>query len=92
MPEMSNYCKVYPAQMLRQYQAWSEVVSPVVVKPKEATSPDSPSTHSNEFYYLHDDYIVTASIFRDQMITFNKVTDEWKKFCHDVLHFRAQNS
>ena len=82
MAVMSNYCKAYAVEQLRHFPSWSEAVPPLVVN----TDP-GPEARGVSYYYLHDDYTVTAGVFRDQKITFDRVTEEWKNFCASVLDF-----
>lgn len=88
MAEMSNYCKAYLASELRQFPGWSETIPPLVVR-KEMGSNDNPPTKADEaqYFFLHEDFTVTAGIFRNQQVTFNQVTDTWKEFCKTVLKF-----
>src|SRR4051812_42344411 len=93
MAVMSDYCKAYAVDQLRQFPSWSESVPPLAVRvEKGSDDADGKNAGSSakdglSYYFLHDDYIVTAGIFRDQKITFDRVTDEWKIFCTNVLDF-----
>jgi hypothetical protein len=44
---------------------------------------------SSAYYFLQEDYTVTAGIFMDEDIAFDAVTDEWREFCRDILRFEA---
>lgn len=84
MPTMGNYCKAYPAAYLRKFSGWKEAVPPLRV------SPDSDSTtavEETEYFYLQENYTVTAGVFLDEGIAFADVTPEWKTFCTDELKF-----
>ncbi len=81
MAQMSRYCKAYPAAELRQFPEWHEQVPPLVVRPEE------PAAGETAYFYLHDNYVVTAGLYRDENIAFGRVTDEWRSFCSDVLAF-----
>jgi hypothetical protein len=76
MPKMSDYCKAIYAEQLRQFPKWSESAPPLMVN-------DTP------YFYVHSDLVVTAGIFRDEKIVFDKVTDEWKEFCANVVKIRT---
>ena len=80
MAVMSKYCKAYSVEQLRQYPSWSEAIAPLVVTADQESKGVS-------YYYLHDDYTATAGIFRDQKVAFDRVTEEWKGFCANVLDF-----
>jgi hypothetical protein len=95
MAEMSNYCKAYRADQLRRFPGWAETTPPLVVKRELSAGNDgsvadgAPPTEATEYFYLHDNFVVTAGIFRDQNIAFNRVSNEWKAFCKDALKFEV---
>ncbi|RKZ87645.1 MAG: hypothetical protein DRR19_13400 [Candidatus Parabeggiatoa sp. nov. 1] len=43
--------------------------------------------NNNDVLYLQENYVVTDDIFKNEHIVFDKVDDDWKKFCTDVLQF-----
>lgn len=83
MAEMSGYCRAYLAAELRRFPEWVEQAPPLVVRPPDA----APGEDATEYFYLHDTYVVTAGVYRDEQIAFDRVTDAWKSFCHRVLKF-----
>ncbi len=91
--EMSNYCKAYEADMFRRFSKWEERVSPYLIpgsgeqSTAGSSSAESAEARDTAIFYLHDDFTVTAEIFRDQSVVFDVVTDEWKEFCRSVLQF-----
>lgn len=89
MAVMGRYCKAYPAGQLRVFPGWTEKTPPArVSKAKRDGEPaSSDGSDELEFYYIQQNYTVTAGIFRDEQITFDNVTDDWKKFCHEKLQF-----
>ncbi len=91
MDEMSNYCKAYRAEQLRQYPHWKESIAPVVIPGSGADAvADSKSAETDtSYFYLHEDFTVTSGVFRRQKVAFDSVTEEWKEFCKNVLHFEA---
>jgi hypothetical protein len=84
MPEMAKYSKAYIAEQFRRYPAWSEQTPPATVA---TDGEDDGAGETVEYYFLHDNYVVTSGIFRDERIAFDAVTDEWKQFCHESLNF-----
>ena len=88
MKHVSNYCKAYLAEELRRFPEWQERVQPLVVGPGEADD----SGGVTEYFFLHDDYVVTASVHRDEQVTFDHVTPDWKAFCEGVLNFTAPSA
>lgn len=88
MKRLSNYCKAYLVEELRRFPEWQERVQPLVVRPEEAAD----SGGVTEYFFLHDDYVVTASVYRDEQVTFDHVTPDWKAFCESVLKFTAPSA
>ncbi len=95
MAKMSHYCKAYPVEALRAFPDWNEKVPPLHLKiePEENTQGEVEAVSSSEaepteldYYYIHDDYRVTAGIFNDENVAFDNVTDEWKEFCKNVFN------
>jgi len=82
MPEMAKYSKAYVAGQFRQFPGWSEKTAPAQV-----SSADEAETGSVEYFFLHDNYVVTSGVFKDIDIAFDAITDEWREFCHNVLRF-----
>jgi ankyrin repeat protein len=39
--------------------------------------------------FLHQNYVVTQSIWDDEDVVFDQVTEDWKIFCDRVLEFRV---
>src|SRR5437899_2036450 len=88
MPTMSIYCKAYPASRLRDFPQWSEKVPPLTVTAAETASvasgedaPDAAEPVTEEYYYVHDNYVVTAGVFVDADVAFDAVTEDWKRCC-----------
>jgi hypothetical protein len=84
MPEMAKYSKAYVAEQFRQYPEWSEKTTPAQVSAGDETTAE---TESVQYFFLHDNYVVTSGVFRDENIAFDSITDEWRDFCHNVLRF-----
>lgn len=93
MAEMSAYCKAYLAKDLSAYEGWKadlealrketrEVDGKEIEVPREGLGDD-------DILYLHDSYIVTDGVFKDEHVVFGEVTDEWKSFCHEKLDFEV---
>lgn len=82
MPEMAKYSKAYVAEQFRQFPGWSEKIAPAQVSPA-----DEAETRSVEYFFLHDNYVVTSGVFKDADIAFDAISDEWRAFCHNVLRF-----
>jgi hypothetical protein len=85
MAQTSDYCKAYPVADLRRFPGWDERVPPASV----AAGDDAAAGDEAACFYLHDDLVVTAGIYRDERVAFDRVDDAWKAFCRDVLKFAA---
>jgi uncharacterized protein len=87
-----KYCKAYQLKDLRQYPKWSE--SKLNWKnDKKADSDDKENDidtfSEDDVVFLHQDYIVTQSIWHDENVIFNQMTSDWVAFCTETLKFKA---
>lgn len=99
MAIMGSYCKAYPAERFRAFSGWVERVPPltVTIEPPSAQPGEGPEADTNatatecatevSYYYLQENYSVTAGIFLDEDIAFDDVTEDWKDFCTRELKF-----
>lgn len=88
---MSQYCKAYLIKELRKFHKWKEKKENARTEKKESNGKeiDAPrKLSSNDFLYLHENYVVTDGIFADENIIFDNITEDWKKFCENDLNFR----
>ena len=88
--EMSNYCAAYEARNFRKFPGWTENAANVRKETKEVGGKEvevERQLDDDSILYLHESYIVTDGIFKDENIIFEDVTDEWKRFCHETLGF-----
>lgn len=91
MAQNSAYCKAYTANRFRAFPGWTEKTTSLrkgkkTVDGKEVQF-DRTAIEDNDILYLHDSYIVTDGIFKDENIVFENLTEDWKKFCHENLGF-----
>jgi hypothetical protein len=77
MPTLSAYCKAYLESQLVSYSSWNAKQVPT----------ESPAEDVEAVVFVHDDYVVTRGIYRDDGIVFDDVTEEWKAFCKEQLGF-----
>ncbi len=92
MPEVGQYCKAYPASLLRKYNHWTEnsvnvrkeqkVIDGDVVEIERALTDD-------DVLYIQENYVVTDGIFLNENIIFDQVNEEWQKYCKSVLKFQT---
>jgi hypothetical protein len=79
MPNMSNFCKVYPFAKVAQWPKW----------PRRNASETAVADAKGDpkFVFIHDNYVVTRGIFVDEDVLFSDVTSEWETFCRESLGF-----
>src|SRR5216684_1438790 len=88
MAKFSAYCKAYPESLLREFDGWAAVATTnrePEVSPNEGSS--SGEVNDEKYYFLHDNYVVTADIVNDEQIIFDRITPEWITFCKNQLKF-----
>lgn len=77
-----KYCTAYHLGDLRRYSEWSE----------NKLNPESQELADTDVVFLHQDYKVTKSMWADEDVIFDKVTDQWKDFCNTQLRFIVPDS
>ena len=91
MPDMGRYCKAYLAERFREYSGWEENLQNLRTVKKtegrEEVEIQRLSIEDKDVLYLQENYVVTDDIFKNEHIIFEKVDDDWKTFCTDVLQF-----
>jgi hypothetical protein len=91
MAQNSAYCKAYLANNFRAFPGWTEKTTNLRKRKRMEGEKeivlDRTRIEDSDILYLHDSYIVTDGIFKDENIIFDTLTDEWKKFCHEQLKF-----
>jgi ankyrin repeat protein len=81
-----KYCKAYHLKDLRQFSGWSEGR---INWKKSADETDEREFGDDDVVFVHQDLIVTQSIWANENVIFNDVTPEWQQFCASVLAFRV---
>jgi hypothetical protein len=93
MSQTMPYCKAYLVKDLRAYPEWKEDVAALIRETEEVghETREIPrdKLDDDDILYLHDDYVVTDGIIREEHLVFAEVTDDWKRFCHDQLAFEV---
>ena len=77
-----KYCTAYRLGDLRCYADWSE----------NKLNTESQELADTDVVFLHQDYKVTKSMWADEDVIFDKVTDHWKDFCNTQLRFVIPDS
>jgi hypothetical protein len=90
--EMGKYCKAYHVKDFRNFPDWKEDVKSLLPAKKfeggKEVVTERSSLADGDILYLQENYVVTDGIFKDDHVVFERVTDEWKRYCADVLDFR----
>ena len=69
--ETRPYCKAYRLGELRRFPNWKDISAADIVE----AAPD------DDYVFIHEDYSVTRSIWRDRETVFKGDTAEWRQFC-----------
>jgi hypothetical protein len=92
MSKVGQYCKAYPASLLRKYSHWTEN-SANVRKEQNIVDGDVVETGriltDDDVLYLQENYVVTDGIFLNENIIFDHVNDEWQEYCRSALNFQT---
>lgn len=88
-----KYCKAYYLRDLRQFPTWTENK---INRNKEKQDTDIVDTADESAYllddsivFLHTDFTVTESMWHNENVVFDKITEDWKTFCSEVLKFKV---
>jgi hypothetical protein len=84
MATMGRYCKAYPLARFREFSDWPAAPS-VDAGPGNA-GPDW-ADEAPDYLFLQESLVVTAGIFIDEEVVFDRLTPEWEAFCRDTLGF-----
>jgi hypothetical protein len=79
-----EYCKAYTMARLSEFSAFAERAR-AVVKPAAIGAGDDDELA----FFLHHDFTVTESMWRNEQVVFDEVTPEWREFCAKTLGFKA---
>lgn len=89
MSKLGKYCKAYMIDDLRQFSGWSEGAEMEKQSNVSTAAETVDDMNLNDILFLQENYIVTAGIFLDENVVFDKVTPEWIEFCRDTLKFEV---
>jgi uncharacterized protein len=70
------YCKACYWRDITRYPHWPS-----------SGSGEEPLTGADTIVYLHQDFTVTKSVWRDESVIFKNITPEWIRFCESELKF-----
>jgi hypothetical protein len=86
MTQLLRYCKAYPAKHFQEFANW----------PAQEQTPASPARSENgsqdsgidDYWFLHENYVVTRGIVVDEDVIFDQVSPGWIEFCRTALEFK----
>ena len=88
------YCKAYYLRDLRKFPNWSE--SRINWKEKKDEDKDDDDRRKetegfvdDDIAFIHQDHMVTESMWHNENVLFNAITAEWEAFCKDDLGFKV---
>ena len=76
--ELSNYCKAFHLKSLFGYQGPEKSVFLELNQPELVV-------------FIHEDYTVTKSIYKDAEVILNAVSSDWRNFCESELQINNSN-
>ena len=82
------YCKAYHLKDLRQFPGWSE--SRINWKQKgdlKEEASDEGEFPDEKVVFIHQDFTVTESVWHNERVIFNQVSENWSEFCSSSLGF-----
>lgn len=93
MGKMGLYCKAYPIERFQEFSKWQEQAKaiPPLINPEsgQETAQAEENILHGRFLFLQENFTVTQSIFLDEQIIFDQVTDDWKDYYRNVLEFEV---
>ena len=87
-----QYAKAYALRDLRAFDGWAEDKINWKENGHAGQNGDGgggDGLADDDVVFLHQDFTVSRSIWRDENIIFNQVTPEWRNFCENVLQFKV---
>lgn len=83
--EGQPYCRAYYLRDLRGFRDWAE--SRINWRESEDQGIGGTSLADDDIVYLHHDFTVTKSMWREESVIFNRVSPDWRAFCEGELGF-----
>ena len=82
-----KYCKAYHLGELRKYEEWREVRKNWRRDRDDAGAEEEMGEEMVVF--IHEDYTVTESVYRNENVIFDQVDERWKEYCAEALKFKV---
>jgi hypothetical protein len=90
--KMGTYCKAYPINRFREYEAWTENLENLRTEKKEVDGKEVEVVREltdDSFFYLQENHVVTDGIFMEENVIFDDITPQWVEFCREKLNFKV---
>lgn len=78
-----KYCKAYHLKQLREFPYFSNGKDEKAEQAKEDELAD------DKVVFIHQDFTVTESVWHNENVIFDQVSESWRDFCATVLGFRV---
>jgi uncharacterized protein len=85
-----KYCKAYHLRDLRAFSGWvEERIDWKVTNQSEQVLPDHGKFADDMVVFIHQDFTVTETMWHNENVIFNQISESWRDFCQQVLCFRV---
>lgn len=74
MSNRGNYCKAYYYEQLSQHAEFRDAAGPM---------------DAEQVLYVHDNFVVTRGVYREEEVVFDGKSDQWRAYCQDDLKFEV---
>lgn len=84
-----KYCRAYRLKELREFPCWPEQSLDSNGKDGEGEQAKGAGLTDDKVVFIHQDFTVTESVWHNENVIFDQVSENWRDFCATVLGFRA---
>ena len=84
-----KYCKAYHLKELREFPHWSEKGSAFNGNEKMTDQTNEAGLTDDKVVFIHQDFTVTDSVWHNENVIFDQVSESWRDFCATALGFRV---
>jgi len=82
------YCKAYYLRDLRKFTQWNESrINWSKPRNDEEKAVLEKEFTDDDIVFIHQDYMVTRSMWHNEDVIYNKITSDWEGFCKKDLEF-----
>jgi len=87
--QLRPYSRAYYLTDLQRFNGWAELAGDCASPPVAGENGRGDQPPEQRVVFLHDDFTVTRSIWRNEEVLVAQVTPEWREFCESELGFSA---